>query len=164
MNAIEIARRILDLYWDYKIPVNIDMIAEKMGANVRYLSHLDFEESGNDISGRFDIMNGQAVCSIRNTDSPQRQRFTLAHELGHFALGHGGGFRDNSASFNLNNYDQREIDANAFAAEVLMPKRAIDYVIQEKNITDFMQLASLFNVSVPAMKYRLRNLGWIGNY
>lgn len=161
MTATEIARRILDLYWDYKIPVDIDMIAERMGATVKYLSQL---EGGHDISGRFDIINGQAVCSIRDTDTLQRQRFTLAHELGHFALGHGGGFRDNSASFNLNNYDSREVAANAFAAELLMPKRAIDYVITEKNVVDFMELASLFNVSIPAMKYRLKNLGWISDY
>lgn len=161
MNATEIARRILDSYWDYKIPVDINMIAEKMGAKVQYLKKL---EGGDDISGRFDIINGQAVCSIRDTDTSQRMRFTLAHELGHYALGHGGGFRDNSASFNLNNYDQREVDANAFAAELLMPKRAVDYVIQEKDITDFTQLAMLFDVSTPAMKYRLKKLGWINSY
>lgn len=161
MTVTETARRILELYWDYKIPVDIEMIANRMGAEINYQPVL---AGGEDISGRFDIVNGQAICSVRDTDTPQRQRFTLAHELGHFALGHGGGFRDNLASFKLNHYDQREVDANTFAAEVLMPERLVDFVIQEKHITDFQQLADLFDVSLPAMKYRLKNLGWIGNY
>lgn len=161
MTAAETARRILELYWDYKIPVDIEMIANRMGAEINYQPVL---AGGEDISGRFDIVNGQAICSVRNTDTWQRQRFTLAHELGHFALGHGGGFRDNLASFNLKNYDQREVDANTFAAELLMPKNAIDFAIQKKNIGDFYELAQLFNVSVPAIKYRLKKLGWIQSY
>lgn len=172
MSVTETARRILELYWDYKIPVDIEMIAHKMGAQIHYAENLSdkvfllLDNDANvsrhqDISGRFDIINGQAICSIRNTDSPQRQRFTLAHELGHFALGHGGGLRDNAASFNLGNYDQREQDANIFAAEILMPQKAVDYAIQEKNMTDWQELAQLFNVSLSAMKYRLNKLGWI---
>ena len=157
MTATNTARRILDMYWDYKIPVDVEAIASKIGVEVRFSSIL---EGGNDISGRFDIINGIPVCSIRSTDSEQRQRFTLAHELGHFALKHGGGFRDNSASFNLYNYDQREVDANAFSAEILMPKIAIDYMIEQENITNIAELARIFNVSYTAMKFRLVNLGW----
>lgn len=158
MNAKETAKRILDMYWDRDIPVNVDDIARRMGAEVHYLPQL---AGGEDISGRFDIINGIPTCSIRNTDVEQRQRFTLAHELGHFALGHGGGFRDNSASFNISNYDQREVDANAFAAELVMPKLAIDYVIDKLKINSIEEFAKLFNVSVPAMTYRLKNLGFI---
>ena len=161
MNPVQVARQVLELYWDYNIPVNIDKIAEDMGAKVNYLSTL---HGGDDISGRFDIINGEAVCSVRNTDTLERQRFTLAHELGHFALNHGGGFRDNSASFNFYNYDQREVDANAFAGELLMPKIAVDYLIQKENMSDINQLAQSFQVSRPAMSYRLYKLGWSDKY
>lgn len=156
MNVRETARRILDVYWDRNIPVNIDDIARKMGSEVYYLPKL---AGGDDISGRFDVINGIPTCSVRDTDSEQRKRFTLAHELGHFALGHGGGFRDNSASFNIYNYDQREVDANTFAAELLMPKLAIDYVMDKLEVNSINEFAKLFNVSVPAMTYRLKNLG-----
>lgn len=158
MTAIQTARRILELYWDYKIPVDVEMIANKMGAQINYQPEL---AGGEGISGRFDIVNGQAICSVRNTDTRQRQRFTLAHELGHFALGHGGGFRDNLASFNVNNPDEHEMAANTFAAELLMPKNAVDFVIQKKNIMDLNKLAELFDVSRPAMEYRLKMLGWL---
>lgn len=158
MNVKETARRILDVYWDRNVPVNIDDLARKMGAEVYYLPKL---AGGDDISGRFDMVNGIPTCYVRSTDSEQRQRFTLAHELGHFALGHGGGFRDNSASFNIYNYDQREVDANAFAAELLMPKLAIDYIIDKMKVKSISEFADIFNVSVPAMTYRLKNLGII---
>lgn len=156
MNVKETAQRILDIYWDRNIPVDIDDIARRMGVEVHYLPKL---AGGDDISGRFDIVNGMPTCYIRDTDIEQRQRFTLAHELGHFALNHGGGFRDNSVSFNIYNYDQREVDANAFAAELLMPKMAIDYVIDKMKISLLSEFAQLFKVSVPAMRYRLKNLG-----
>lgn len=156
MNVKETAQRILDVYWDRNVPVDIDRLAEKMGAEVHYLPIL---AGGNDISGRFDIVNGVPTCYVRSTDSEQRQRFTLAHELGHFALNHGGGFRDNSASFNIYNYDQREVDANTFAAELLMPRVAIDYVIDKMKLNSISEFANLFNVSLPAMTYRLKNLG-----
>lgn len=158
MTAKATARRILEMYWNFKIPVDIDEIAHRMGVEVRYRRQL---EGGADISGRFDFINGKPVCTIRNTDSLQRQRFTLAHELGHFALEHGSGFRDNMASFNLENYDQREVDANAFAAEILMPKDAVDQLIEEGSSSTVSSLASDFDVSQPAMRYRLKNLGWL---
>lgn len=158
MSVTLTAERILDLYWDRSVPVNIDDIAQRMGAEVRYLPKLD---GGDDISGRFDILNGRPICSVRSADPIVRQRFTLAHELGHYVLNHGGGFRDNAASFNVYNYDQREVDANKFAAEVLMPKLAIDYVIEKLGRDDVADLAQLFNVSQQAMRFRLKNLGWL---
>lgn len=156
MNVKTTAQRILDVYWDRNVPVNVDDLAKKMGAEVYYLPKL---AGGDDISGRFDMVNDVPTCYIRSTDSEQRKRFTLAHELGHFALNHGGGFRDNSTSFNIYNYDQKEVDANAFAAELLMPRIAIDYVIDKMNLKSVAEFANLFNVSVPAMNYRLKNLG-----
>ncbi|OOF36836.1 ImmA/IrrE family metallo-endopeptidase [Rodentibacter heidelbergensis] len=160
MSVKDTAQRVLDAFWDRNIPVNIDDIAQKMGVEVCYLPTLP---GGEDISGRFDIVNGTPTCTVRSTDVLQRQRFTLAHELGHFALNHGGGFRDNSASFNIANYDQREVDANAFAAELVMPTVAINYAIDRLNIQSINELAELFNVSVPAMTYRLKNLGILLN-
>lgn len=158
MSVTLTAERILDLYWDRSVPVNIDDMAHRMGAEVRYLEYLD---GGGDISGRFDIEDGKPICTVRSTDVPVRRRFTLAHELGHYVLNHGRGFRDNAASFNLSNYDQREIDANKFAAEILMPKLAINYVIEKLGRKDVEDLAQLFQVSRQAMTFRLKNLGWL---
>lgn len=157
VTAVNQAKRMLELYWDYQIPVDVDAIAEQVGVRVRYAPYL---EGGRDISGRFDMINGQAICSVRTTDTETRQRFTLAHELGHFVLGHGGGFRDNEISLS-GHFDYREVEANAFAAELLMPKIAVDHLIEKENIKNVDELAEWFNVSSQAMHYRLLNLGWL---
>jgi Zn-dependent peptidase ImmA (M78 family) len=53
------------------------------------------------------------------------QRFTAAHELGHFKLGHGGSFDDesilNRSPFGASRYSTTEAAADAFAASFLIP-------------------------------------------
>ncbi len=51
------------------------------------------------------------------------QRFTAAHELGHFVLEHDGSY-DREVRFpgHTKNRDLKEVEADAFAAEFLMPK------------------------------------------
>jgi Zn-dependent peptidase ImmA (M78 family) len=53
----------------------------------------------------------------------------------------------------------RERDANTFAAELLMPKEVLDWLVFRENITDTQELARILNVSGAAMQYRLQNLG-----
>lgn len=148
---------ILQHYWDYKIPVDLDEMAQKMGICVRYEQNL---EGGNDISGRYDIINGLHICSVRSTDNQKRQRFTLAHEIGHCVLKHGGGFRSNSASFNSDAPDPRERAANNFALALLIPKVAVDHLINKENIVKVQELSALFDVTKTAMKARLKQLSW----
>lgn len=98
-----------------------------------------------------------------------RRRFTIAHELGHHVLGHlreaiasGGNAelpRDGNVTYSLAFYDQKEVDANKFAAELLMPESAVAYFV-DKTTKNLSELARTFNVSDTAMSYRLSNLGY----
>lgn len=153
-----IARDVLNKYWNFDIPVDVEKIARHMGVSVHYYPHLGRPED--DISGSFRIVNNKPICEIRNSDASVRQRFTLAHELGHFVLNHGAAFRDNAANFNSYTTDYREYEANQFAAELLMPENAIDYFVRQSNLT-VGQLAAKFNVSGAAMEFRLKNLGYL---
>jgi Zn-dependent peptidase ImmA (M78 family) len=102
-----------------------------------------------------------------------RQRFTIAHEIGHFYLRHVGEIfveehvlnkRDGRSSYAI---DPKEIEANNFAAALLMPaqmvgRAVIDRInknpsIKLEDLTD--DLAEKFHVSRQAMGYRLINLG-----
>lgn len=66
---------------------------------------------------------------------------------------------DNAASFNFYNLDKRETDANHFAIELIIPELAVNYAFDKQNINSIEDLAKLFNVSLSAMGYRLKQLG-----
>jgi len=110
--------------------------------------------------------NGDDITITYNSSThPNRQRFTIAHELGHFLNGHLDGnikkFRDTSKNYSLSNYDIHEVEANKTAADILMPEETLDYLIYTKGITDYDELASILGVSTLALDYRLKNLGWV---
>jgi Zn-dependent peptidase ImmA (M78 family) len=151
------ASSVLDTRWDGTLPVDPEKIASLMGIRV-------IQELGTDgYSGRIQFEKNVPVIRYDGTEAPVRQRFTIAHEIGHFALGHlnggGGCFRDSPTDFTSNPGKSQEISANNFAAELLMPGKVLKYVINVKKIQDIVRLANLFFVSQVAMHYRLINLG-----
>ncbi|MDR0457943.1 MAG: ImmA/IrrE family metallo-endopeptidase [Burkholderiaceae bacterium] len=151
------ASSVLDTRWDGTLPVDPEKIASFMGIKV-------IQELGMDgCSGRIEFENHVPVIRYDGTEVPVRQRFTIAHEIGHFALGHLNAkrafFRDPPTNFTSNPGIQEEVSANGFAAELLMPGKIIKYVISVKKIKDIERLANLFFVSQTAMRYRLINLG-----
>ncbi len=99
--------------------------------------------------------DGRATIYINKGSSPFRQRFTVAHELGHL-LKHptGVAFRD---ELSRAGWDPREIEANGFAAELLMPSTM---VAAYARVWPLESLHQVFGVSKEAMGYRLKNLGY----
>lgn len=168
MRHIDAARRLLDHCQIKKAPVSVQDIATQLGINVR-LEKFDREDN---LSGVL-VNDGTTVAMVINkSDPPTRQRFTMAHEIGHFYLKHKGElFVDNTVRLKRDGasglaVDPFEIEANGFAAELLMPS---DLLIKEverifkksgyKSENLIEELAKHFEVSTQAMKYRLENLG-----
>jgi hypothetical protein len=102
--------------------------------------------------------------------SPGRRRFTIAHEVGHFVLHVPVVHRvfhdrpadvrevdETSSSVKLPAHRRREREANVFACELLMPDLLVN---EQAHATGFNlpALAKRFDVSVPAMRLRLRLL------
>lgn len=136
-------------------------IAQKMGIVVEPTAFaFEEDECLQGVSGQY---IGGIVPTIRynSTDSPNRQRFTVAHELGHHVMEHGDRFRDTAKSFYSNVWDPVEVSANRFAAELLMPFKVVEKLVDKEGIHDLYELASRFQVSDAAMRYRLINLGMI---
>lgn len=125
-----------------------------------------------DISGLLAIgQNNQAIISVNFLEDEKRQRFTIAHELGHYFL-HSKDqplfidkplrvmYRNNAST---TGEIQKEREANAFAAALLMPKQL---VVDELNSCDdnkidlVKHLSKRFKVSEQAMSFRLSNLGY----
>lgn len=153
--SIRAAENLLAHHWDGKLPVDPQKIAAAVGLRV-------VEQFGMEASGKFQLGNdGQPQILFNRDEAPVRYRFTIAHELGHWALNHGPRFRDGLEEFNAATRDWREREANSFAANLLMPKAAVDAAVGKLGLTDIARLARAFNVSQVAMKYRLQNLGWL---
>lgn len=147
------ARKVLEQYWDKQFPVDIFSIASQMGVQVKYLDVLSA------YSGKYQMENGIPTCYVDKLDTIERQRFTLAHEIGHHLHNHGESFRDTNETMSC--WTPKERVANMFAAEVLMPKAYVDFLIQQKKITHPLTLAEFFKVSPAAMKIRLKETGWL---
>ncbi len=149
------AKEILTKYWDKTIPIDPIKLARAAGVTVKAVPNLS-------TSGEFKkCMVEGPLIQYRSTESDVRQRFTIAHELGHFVLGHGGAYRDNPDNFSLANHDPLEVSANRFAAELLMPEDVLNYLVIKRGINGIAKLADMLQVSQVAMQYRLKNLGWI---
>lgn len=92
---------------------------------------------------------------------PYRQRFTLAHELGHLFLGDDQGIHlDRDVFDKAQAKDPTEQRANAFAAAFLMPEGILREAADTSGFTAeaFADLACRLSVSPSALAYRLRHL------
>ena len=146
-------------------PIPIEDLAQMENLRIRRY------DLGENVSGVLIIQNGIGTIGVNPNDSPLRQRFTIAHELGHYVLHRGDSdlfidkgfkvhFRDGKSS---KGEEKKEIEANAFAAAILMPHRLLISQIKSANIDladdeAIKKLAQKFGVSPMAMTYRISNL------
>lgn len=154
---VKTARSLLNKYWKGGLPIDPRKIAALEGLKVEACPNF----AAKNLSGELVPDGESAVIKFNPSDSAKRQRFTIAHELGHYVLGHGHAFRDPSSHFSMSYYDPREVDANQFAAEILMPEMAVKVLVKQRKIEDVAELARIFDVSVNAMSYRLKKLGFM---
>ena len=99
---------------------------------------------------------------INPNDIRKRRNFTLAHELGHIALGHGKDAH-NSKEYdtrknlmNIENKEKREVDANEFAAELLTPEDAFKDIWRRTR--SIVELSDFFDISIAATRARMEKL------
>ncbi len=151
------------------IPVLVDRIAKWLGARLRF-SPLDEE-----LSGFIFIKNGVPIIGINSLHHPNRQRFSIAHEIAHLQL-HPKYItsavhvdkqfaepvlrRDRASATGT---EQLEVEANQFAAALLMPRHILDKLLMSSPIdiedeSRIEELAKRFFVSKAALQYRIRNL------
>ncbi len=149
-------------------PVDIDKVAERLGL---VIVEKPLEE---EFSGFLAVKEKTIVINAQH--SYVRRRFTAAHEVGHYVLHrrmheNTEVFIDHTVYFRKNNLDdvdhQIELEANSFAAGLLMPRMCIETYLEKTPSLDLSKssgiktLADEFEVSRSAMEYRLQNLGFI---
>jgi Zn-dependent peptidase ImmA (M78 family) len=103
----------------------------------------------------------RALLWVNGTQALVRQRFTLAHELGHLRLGHGGEIPpDSVAVLAGETRDPREVQANAFAAELLAPRAGVAGLVSgEPSLEAVAAIAGRYGISMLAALFRLVTLG-----
>lgn len=152
MNSTQAAQSVLRQFWDLSLPVNPVKLAHALGLNVFYSSGLT------NLGGYYD--HPTKSIYVNEHDTLARQRFSIAHELGHAILGHGSSPRRNNISYSKDNYLWKENAANRFAASLLMPEIAVRTLVEQKNMF-LNDLCKEFDVSQQAMTIRLEELGYL---
>lgn len=139
-------------------PVKLSTIAGALGLSVRAAS-LPVGISG-EIRPSPES-DGKFVIKVNRHDSGRRQRFTVAHEIGHFLLHRdqiGSGISDD-VLYRSSLSDRREAEANRIAADILMPMSLVENAVARAKalgVEDIVSyLADEFDVSEAAMKIRL---------
>lgn len=149
------------------LPIDVEEVARQRGLQV--VPH----DLGEGVSGALFIDGGVATIGYNPHHHDVRQRFTIAHELGHYELharssplfvdrGFVVAYRDGRSS---TGEVLKERQANAFAAALLMPADAIREAIQDFELdltaedeVSLRPLAQRFGVSVQALTFRILNL------
>jgi hypothetical protein len=162
--ARDAARKVF-LKHDVRLPVDVFGIIKAEGLR---LSLMELEPS---VSGALVVQPRGATVVVNSTHHPNRQRFTAAHEFGHYVLhrslrnefvdGAMVQFRNSKSSEGTN---RQEVQANLFAGELLMPAHHVKKLVTEQGV-DVMDeramrlLALRFGVSVEALTVRMVRLG-----
>lgn len=151
-----------DFYVNIENPeIDVNLIAERLGCSIEY--RFLISKAG---SHDFD----SSLITVNEFDPVYRQRFTIAHEIGHNVYNHSGVRNRITNDQNFDDEDKSYVDvlierqANDFASKLLMPKQLLLDV--KKHLEDMNEirnkkqeitkLAEKFNVSYIAMEYRLK--------
>ncbi len=145
-------------------PIDVNEVAADLGIEV--VERSGFELGEDAVSGLLLRTEGRTICVLNGDHHRNRKRFSLAHEIGHFVLHppqetyvNRVYARDKRSSEGT---DPLEVEANAFAAEFLMPedlvKGELPFPLNVGDEEEIRLLARTFQVSPQAMTLRLYTL------
>lgn len=155
--ARDMARKVLKDYDLSEVPTDLLKVFQQLG--LKYIELNDAE----DIDGAILEIGGKPAIAVLNKAKPiPRQRFTLAHELGHIFLAHAQRdiydpeeMRENEDIFTDTSKPPREKEADVFASELLMPCERLKENMAD--INNIEKLAGIFHVSRPAVTLAVAN-------
>lgn len=176
LNIERITKKILIDEKIIELPISAERIADlycNLSFDKRNLDN--YSENGIvwaaiDIKHKVICFNSSKMNELNNNLG--LKNFTIAHEVGHWVL-HRNDSQDKLPGFDgeiiicrgENSNDERESQANYFAATLLMPedfvRNAFEDVPQIFNYGTLCDLADQFNVSKRAMKIRLEELNLV---
>jgi Zn-dependent peptidase ImmA (M78 family) len=171
--AADVNKMVRELLLEHSIikpPVPLERIAEEANLRIEYVP-LEPDMSG----ALIESDDGEMIVAVNEVHHRNRKRFTIAHELAHYFLGHHKHHPHVDREFvviprnqvSSQAVDPREIDANAFAASLLMPEEFLlkDFVrLGGFDANELSEIAKRYQVSEQALSFRLVNLGFLPPY
>ncbi|EHQ08327.1 ImmA/IrrE family metallo-endopeptidase [Leptonema illini] len=139
----------------FKVAGDLPGVVKSLNGEIIYLPPSAFDRTED---GSIEIEeDGSFQIFLSSFTHPLRDRFTVAHELGHYFL-----HAECKGPFKAERYGtgRTEWEANWFASAFLMPAERVAEEF-EKN-TSISDLADIFCVSPSAMEVRLKRLGLRG--
>jgi Zn-dependent peptidase ImmA (M78 family) len=155
------ARRCLISARAVDLPISVEHVASHLGIAI------EKADLGKDCSGVLIRQRSRAVIGVNRTDFLSRQRFTIAHEIGHFVLHKQLTYVDAEYAVNFRDLESgsgtktEEVEANRFAAALLMPESSVKNEFDARRFDlagdddELRLLAQKFGVSAQAMAIRL---------
>lgn len=126
----QIARDQLDKINYKKEHVDLHKVCASLSIDLHFTGEVVRDQNGELILGSADFENRSIQINL--DQHAFRTRFTTAHEIGHFCLGHDQFLRTDSILENdlfanrsnaaSTNYERLEIQANSFASDLLLPE------------------------------------------
>lgn len=108
------------------------------------------------VAGAYQRRGPVHLVFVDAASSLGRQRFTLAHELGHARMEHTETAIDTARTLSSQDWDPHEVQANAFAGELLAPRQAVRRLVTEDpDLEDVLTLAARFGLSALAALIRM---------
>lgn len=149
------ASQIIDLLKISSPPVVLKDVIKtlrEVGSYKFFVKKIDLKDT---YSGQI-IISGMNVGILYNQNHSQvRQRFTVAHELGHLILSNGQKMENLEEIVDLKTKSRSEVEANNFAAELLMPTKLLRTMLRKGSVNSIDDLAKKFDVSAEAMWYQI---------
>ncbi len=159
-NGIQTVAQLLKFAWEKlgikTFPLNVRALIKSLGIS------LTFEPMENEKSGYIRRDDDGWIIGINSLHHPNRQRFTMAHELGHYFLHrHDHNEIEDFIMFRSNDdgYGKAgmEREANEFAAQLLMPKQSFQKAVGDYE-GEISEISNRFGVSQLAVIVRAKEL------
>ena len=146
---------------DDDLPVELDALAEFVAARLGV--DVAFEPLPSGLDGLSVARGTFRLALVSSHVSATRQRYTLAHEVGHLVAGDSQQLRIDEDIFGRKS--AAETRANAFAAAFLMPAGALRAQLAGVPLTEEVVAQALgrYRVSLDALAFRLHNTGIVNS-
>jgi Zn-dependent peptidase ImmA (M78 family) len=151
MRPEDAAEWVVARYGDGSMPIVPERIARRMGINVYALTDKDRNSA-------YPGPDGKLWIVIDTKDSIYRQRFAIAHALGHIVMRHDDPPLESWNSFANDAPDPRDRAANLFAASLLVPTEKLRWCVTSGWMRNGDHIVKTLGVPLGLIAFRYEQL------